>query len=36
MLSEPVPPRVFDAADLSGDGHLDLLGIVSDGQRFRR
>jgi FG-GAP-like repeat/Tetratricopeptide repeat/ASPIC and UnbV len=26
------PPLVFDAADLNGDGKLDLLGLTADGQ----
>jgi hypothetical protein len=26
------PAVVFDAADLSGDGHLDLIGLSADGQ----
>jgi Tfp pilus assembly protein PilF len=29
------PPRVFDAADLSSDGRLDLLGLSADGQPVR-
>ncbi|HEX3351838.1 MAG TPA: FG-GAP-like repeat-containing protein [Terriglobales bacterium] len=28
----PGPPLVFDAADLSGDGKLDLLGLSAEGQ----
>ena len=32
-LNQPVGPAlVFDAADLSGDGKLDLLGLSADGQ----
>jgi len=30
-IQSQVPPRVFDAADLSGDGRLDLLGTDSNG-----
>jgi tetratricopeptide (TPR) repeat protein len=30
-----VPARVFDAADLSGAGHLDLLGLSADGQAIQ-
>ena len=33
LLKQPAtPPIVFDAADLSGDGKLDLLGLSADGQ----
>lgn len=33
MLKQPAPPAlVFDAADLSGHGKLDLLGLSADGQ----
>jgi len=32
-LPQPVgPPRVFDVADVNGDGRLDLLGLSSAGQ----
>ncbi len=35
-LSRPVGPAlVFTAADLSGNGHLDLLGLSADGQPIR-
>jgi len=30
-LQRQLPSRVFDIADLNGDGHLDLLGISADG-----
>ncbi|HEX6805731.1 MAG TPA: FG-GAP-like repeat-containing protein [Terriglobales bacterium] len=30
-VQSPTPSRVFDTADLNGDGRLDLLGISSDG-----
>jgi Flp pilus assembly protein TadD len=29
------PVRVFDAADLTGSGHLDLLGLSADGQAIQ-
>ena len=29
------PARVFDAADLTGAGHLDLLGLSADGQAIQ-
>ncbi len=33
LLNHPAgPPVVFDAADLSNSGHLDLLGLSADGQ----
>ena len=32
MQSPQGPVRVFDAADLSGNGHLDLLGLTQNGQ----
>ncbi len=33
LLGHPVgPARVFDFADLNGDGRLDLLGLSADGQ----
>src|SRR5882672_7024454 len=33
LLERPSgPQRVFDAADLNGDGRLDLLGLAADGQ----
>ena len=32
LLKLPVPGLVLDAADLSGDGRLDLLGLSADGQ----
>ena len=33
LLKQPAaPPIVFDAADLSGNGKLDLLGLSADGQ----
>jgi tetratricopeptide (TPR) repeat protein len=32
LLKQPAPALVFDAADLSGDGKLDLLGLSADGQ----
>jgi Tfp pilus assembly protein PilF len=36
LLSQPQGPQaVFDAADLSGDGKLDLLGLSSDGQPIK-
>jgi Flp pilus assembly protein TadD len=36
LLTHPVgPAMVFDAADLAGDGHLDLLGLSSDGQAMQ-
>ena len=32
-LNHPIaPPFVFSAADVSGNGHLDLLGLSADGQ----
>lgn len=32
-LNEPIgPARVFDVADLNGDGRLDILGLSADGQ----
>jgi tetratricopeptide (TPR) repeat protein len=35
-MAHPVGPAlVFDAADLKGDGKLDLLGLSSDGAPFR-
>lgn len=30
-IQAQLPPNIFDAADLNGDGRLDLLGIGSDG-----
>ncbi len=36
LLNQPAaPPLVFDAADLDGNGKLDLLGLSSDGQPLR-
>ena len=35
LQSAQAPARVFDAADLTGAGHLDLLGISSDGQAIQ-
>jgi tetratricopeptide (TPR) repeat protein len=36
LLKQPVaPPLVTDAADLSGDGKLDLLGLSADGQALQ-
>jgi Tfp pilus assembly protein PilF len=36
LLEQPAgPARVFDAADLNGDGKLDLLGIAPDGQAMQ-
>jgi len=33
LLDKPIElPRVFDVADLNGDGRLDLLGLSADGQ----
>ncbi|HEY1648440.1 MAG TPA: FG-GAP-like repeat-containing protein [Terracidiphilus sp.] len=32
LQGSPTPARVFDAAVLSGDGRLDLLGLSEDGQ----
>jgi Tfp pilus assembly protein PilF len=33
LLSQPAgPAMVFDAADLNGDGKLDLVGLTADGQ----
>ncbi|MGI9175634.1 MAG: FG-GAP-like repeat-containing protein [Rhodothermales bacterium] len=34
-LSEPLDVRVFDAADLTGEGRLDLVGLSEDGQPVR-
>jgi tetratricopeptide (TPR) repeat protein len=35
LQSAQAPARVFDAADLTGAGHLDLLGLSSDGQAIQ-
>ena len=35
MQGTQAPARVFDAADLSGAGHLDLLGLSPDGQAIQ-
>ena len=35
MQAAQGPPRIFDAADLSSTGHLDLLGLSSDGQAIQ-
>jgi tetratricopeptide (TPR) repeat protein len=36
LMAKPMgPPRVFDAADLDGNGRMDLLGLSADGQAMR-
>jgi Flp pilus assembly protein TadD len=35
MQGAHAPARVFDAADLTGAGHLDLLGLTGDGQAIQ-